>query len=103
MVQIGMEEPIVYNDLDVPSPFKSYHPFFHPTRHIPPTNPHFDTNMSPVEGKTFAACRSMQNVQSLTLSGGVNKYICKYIGKIYENNHVIVRAHPHDKGVLIYK
>ena len=43
----------------------------------------------------------MQNIQCLTQSGGMNKYVCKYIGKIDENNHVIIRAHPHDPGVLI--
>ena len=39
----------------------------------------------------------MQNVQWLTDSGGLNKYI----GKIDENNYVIIKAHPHDPGVLI--
>ena len=101
LVAIGLAEPIVYNEFGVPSEFKSSSSFFHPTRHVPPTNPHDDLNISPVEGKTFAACRSMQNVQWLTLSGGLNKYVCKYIGKIDENNHVIIRAHPHDPGVLI--
>ena len=53
--------------------------------------------MSPVEGKTFSACQSMQNVQCLSRSGGLNKYIAK----IDENNYVIIHAHPNDKGVLI--
>ena len=57
--------------------------------------------MSPVEGKTFAACRSMQNIQCLTQPGLLNKYVCKYIGNIDENNRVIIHAHPHDPGVLI--
>ena len=43
----------------------------------------------------------MQNIQCLTQSGGLNKYVCKYIGKIDENNHVIIRAHPHDPGTLV--
>ena len=43
----------------------------------------------------------MQNIQWLTTSGGLNKYICKYIGKIDENNYVIIRAHPHDPGRLV--
>ena len=42
-----------------------------------------------------------KNIQCLIHSGGINKYICKYIGKIDENNYVIIRAHPHDPGVLI--
>ena len=101
LIEIGMADPIIYNERGEPSPFKSHHQFFHPTRHIPPTNPHFDTNISPVEGKTFSACRSMQNIQCLTHSNVFIEYICKYIGKIDENNHIIIRAHAHDKGVLI--
>ena len=66
LVAIGMADPICYNEKGYPSEFKSNHPFFHPTRHIPPTNPNDDCNMSPVEGKTFSACRSMQNIQCLT-------------------------------------
>ena len=34
--------------------FKSTLDFFHPQRHIPPTNPSDDINMSPVEGYTFS-------------------------------------------------
>ena len=48
--------------------------------------------MSPIEGKTFAVTRSMQNAQLLTDCGGVNKYVCKYIGKIDEKNYVIVNV-----------
>ena len=101
LVQIGMADPIICNDKGFPSPFKSYHDFFHPTRHIPPTNPNDDRNISPVEGYTFAACRSMQNIQCLFQTNGLNKYICKYIAKIDENNYIIIRAHPHDPGILI--
>ena len=61
--------------------------FLHPRRHIPPTNPNNDINMSPVEGYTFSNFRSMQNIQYLTQTGGVNKYVCKYIGKIDEQNY----------------
>ena len=50
----------------------------------------FDLNMSPVEGKKFSACQSMQNIQMLTDCGGVNKYICKYIGKIDKQNYVVI-------------
>ena len=55
--------------------------------------------MSPVEGYTFANCRSMQNIQILTQCGGVNKYVCKYIGKVDEQNYVIVQANnAHGNG-----
>ena len=63
--------------------------FFRPTRHIPPTNPTHDLNISPVESQTFVVCRSMQNIQSLTHSNGCNKYVVKYLGKIDEQNFVI--------------
>ena len=101
MVKIGLADPIVLNEFGVPSEFKSSCGLFHPKRHIPPTNTNEDLNISPVETRTFCACKSMQNIQWLTVCGGLNKYICKYIGKIDENNYVIIRAHPHDPGVLI--
>ena len=101
LIEIGMADPITHNYRGVPSEFRCSHPFFHPTRHIPPTNPHFDKNISPVEGKTFSACKSMQNIQCLISSGGMNKYVCKYVGKMDENNHVIFRVHAHDSVVLI--
>ena len=46
--------------------------------------------MSPVEGCTFSQLRSMKSVQSLMYSPGTKKYICKYIGKIDENNRIVV-------------
>ena len=101
LVKIELADPILLNEFGVPSEFKCSCGLFHPTRHIPPTNPHDDLNISPVESRTFCACKSMQNIQWLTVCGGLNKYICKYIGKIDENNYVIIRAHPHDPGVLI--
>ena len=61
----------------------------------------FDTNMSPVEGKTFSACLSMQNIQTLTDCGGVNKYVCKYVGKIDEQNYAVV--YVDGKGQLVTK
>ena len=101
MAKIGLAEPVTYNEMGIPLKFESSCSFFHPKKHIPPTNPNDYSNISPVEGKTFAACKSMQNIQWLTHTGGLNKYICKYIGKIDENNYVVVRAHAHDPGILI--
>ena len=54
LIKIGLAEPIVYNEMGVPSAFKSNCAFFHPTRHIPPTNTHEYLNISPVEGKNFS-------------------------------------------------
>ena len=95
LVKIGLAE-IVSND-----EIKYHHDFFTPKRHIPPTMSTFDMNMSPVEGKTFSTCLSMQNIQMLTDCGGVNKYVCKYIGKIDEQNYVVM--HVDGKGQLVSK
>eukprot|EP00957_Ditylum_brightwellii_P079961 6081110-Ditylum_brightwellii.AAC.1 len=56
--------------------------------------------MSPVEGYTFYVCKSMQNAQLLTECGGVIKYVCKYIGKIDEQNYVIVGIDNKGSGNL---
>ena len=90
LIKIGMVEEIEVNDNGLQRPYKSKLSFLHPQRHIPPTNPNNDINMSPCEGLTFSICRSMQNIQILTQTGGVNKYICKYIGKIDEQNYIVV-------------
>ena len=83
--------------------YKSKLAFLHPQRHIPPTNPSDDINMSPVEGYTFAICRSMQNLQQLILTGGVNKYVCKYIGKIDEQNYIVIFVDTETNGMLVTK
>ena len=77
--------------------FKSTLDFFHPVRHIPPTNATDDMNISPVEGYTFAVCRSMQNIQVLTGAGGCSKYVLKYISKIDEQNYVVVSVEGQGK------
>ena len=96
-------EPIQINEFGYTSPPKSKHPFFNPCRHIPPTNGFDDINMSPVETKLFAACRSMQNLQSIHCTNGNNKYVCKYCAKLDQQNYVIVKAHAHHAGTLITK
>ena len=87
-----MIDPLQINEHGFEKKWKSKLSFLHPRRHIPPTNPNNDINMSPVEGYTFSNCRSMQNIQCLTQTGGVNKYVCKYIGKIDEQNYIVVQA-----------
>ena len=81
--------------------FETDHDFLKPTRHIPPTNPTHDRNISPGETYIFAHLRSMQNVQSILYSPGANKYICKYIGRMDENNHIVVSTNAHKNGELI--
>ena len=101
LVQIGLVERIIVTKDGYEAPFKSSLEYFHPKRHIPPTNPNGDNNMSPVEGYLFVACRNMQNVQFLTLCGGVNKYVVKYIGKIDEQNYVIIGTDSSKNGALV--
>ena len=84
-------------------PFKSNLQFFHPKRHIPPVLWTHDMNISPVEGYTFTACQSMQNIQLLTQTGGCNKYVVKYLGKIDDQNYVIVYTDTHTNGILVTK
>lgn len=79
--------------------FKGSIPFFHPQRHVPPTNTTNDKNISPVEGYLFTVCRSMQNVQRLVGTGGCSKYICKYIAKLDEQNYVVIEVDGEDKLV----
>ena len=99
LIQIGIVELIQMHEYCYVKKWKSKLAFLHPQRHIPPTNPNYDINMSPVEGYTFANCLSMQNIQILTQCGGVNKYVCKYIGKVDEQNYVIVQANnAHGNG-----
>ena len=102
-MKIGMIEPIEINENGYQRPYKCKLPFLHPQRHIPPTNPNDDINMSPCESLTFSVCRSMQNIQCLTQSNGVNKYVCKYIGKIDEQNYVVVYVNNERGGILTTK
>ena len=83
--------------------FKSQLPFFHPSCHVPAVNWNDIYNISLVEGYTFIVCQSMQNIQRITNTGGCNKYCIKYLGKIDEQNAVIVYADSHKNGVLITK
>ena len=62
--------------------------------------PTHDRNISPTEGYTFAQLRSMQNVQTLMYSPDANKYICKYIGKMDDNNYTVVSTDAHKHGKL---
>ncbi len=101
LVKIGLVEPLQFNEAGYMKPFKSSDDFFHPKRHIPPVNWTHDLNISPVEGYTFAACRSMQNLQWLTHCGGCHKYVVKYIGKIDEQNYVVVSTNGNKNGSLV--
>ena len=99
LIMIGLAEVVTVGEND--NDIKFNDSFFTPKRHIPHTMNTHDVNMSPVEGKTFSVCRSMQNLQMLTDCGGVNKYVCKYIGKIDEQNYVVL--HVDGRGQLVTK
>lgn len=90
--KVGLTDELEIDDDGNVLKFESNLPFFHPTRHVPPTNPNDDKNISPVIGKLFASCKSMQNAQRIKGSGGCSKYICKYIAKIDEQNYVVVEV-----------
>ena len=75
LAEIGMIRHVNLIDGIPSGDFETDHDLLKSTRHIPPTNPTHDRNMSPVEGYTFAQLRSMQNVQSLLYSPGANKCI----------------------------
>ena len=45
----------------------------------------------------------MYNIQWLTQCRGVNKYIVKYIGKIDEQNYIVVFTDAHKNGTLVTK
>ena len=101
LIKCGIAEPCQDNGSGVS--FTSSHPLFNPVKHIPPTNPTNDKNLSPVTGKTMIVNKSMQNTQWLTLCAGLNKYICKYIGSIDEKARVQLRISSHNKGTVLSK
>ena len=98
---IDIVQPLQISEHGYIYPFKANHPYLHPQRHVPSTLTTNDCNMSPVETKLFSMCRSMQNVQSLLVCNGCNKYVCKYCAKLDQQNHVIVKSHPNDIGTLM--
>ena len=100
LTRVGLMEPPVLHSNGYEEPPVFNHDMFKPSRHIPPTNPTNDCNISPVIGYTFAATQSMQNAQVLTLANGANKYVAKYLVKIDEQNRVIIGCDAHRNGVL---
>ena len=98
--RIGLAEKKVVNEFGYESKFKSCHSYFHPKRHIPPTNPTNDINMSPIESLTFSQCQSMQNIQILTKTNGCNKYCCKYVSLLKAENYVTTKSNPLQKNKI---
>ena len=50
--------------------------------------------MSPVESKIFSVFCSIQNIQMISGTNGMNKYVCIYIVKIDESNLLRMESHP---------
>mmetsp|Transcript_19481 Transcript_19481/g.27406 ORF Transcript_19481/g.27406 Transcript_19481/m.27406 type:complete len:548 (+) Transcript_19481:1364-3007(+) len=92
LVAVGLCKQVEVDSNGAASAFKFNHPYFDPVRHIPTTVPSDDLNISPVDGYTFSICRSMQNIQLLIHCNGVLAYVCKYIGKIDEQNYVVTKV-----------
>lgn len=103
LIKIGLCEEPEISEVGYEYALNFVHDYFKPNRHVPPTNPSDDSNISPVLGELFAATKSMQNAQILTNTNGCNKYVCKYLGKIDENNYVIVFSNPHYKNSVRVK
>lgn len=57
-------------------------PFFTPTRHMTGAQPNATCNMSPIDRELFAILRAMQNLQWLSHTNGVCKYVVKYLVSI---------------------
>lgn len=53
------------------------HKMLQPKRHLGKVHPHARENMSPVMGEHFAFTRSMQNMQVITGTNGVTRYVVK--------------------------
>ena len=100
LVKIGICDPLESYNYGCEDPFKCSHPYFHQLRAISSTVPSDDLNISPVGGYTFSICRSTQNVQLLSCCNGVMVYVCKYIGKIDEQNFVVTKVNG-DSGQLV--
>ena len=66
-----------------------HHPYFCPTRHMPPCNSNAKCNMSPTIAELFLFFRSMTNVQILAHASGIAKYILKYVGKFDQGSRAI--------------
>ena len=59
-----------------------------------------DLNISPVDGYTCSICEYMQNVQLLSCCDRVLAYVCKYIGKVDDQNFVVTKDNG-DSGQLV--
>ena len=71
-----------------------------PSRHIGRIPPDCPDKMSPVISRLFTALKSMQNAQVLTSTGGVARYVVKYVTELDKGNRVVVWADSHSGAKL---
>ena len=75
---------------------KVKHPMLEPKRHMGFCHPGARENMSPVNGQHFAFTRSMQNIQIISGTNGVARYVVKVsITIYYSSTRIIPRQKPH--------
>ena len=70
-----------------------------PTRHMGKVTPSATENLSPVIPEFFALTRSQQNVQIMTNTNGVARYVAKYILKMDAGNRCIIYCDSHTGAV----
>eukprot|EP00956_Cyclotella_meneghiniana_P028973 scaffold69032_cov51-Cyclotella_meneghiniana.AAC.1 len=97
----------MYSPPEDPSDVHSHgefgHPYFAPSRHVPPCNFNAEENMSPVIPDFFVATKSMQNAQALAHTNGIPKYVCKYITKFDKDNYVMLLQDIHTGEWIVSK
>ena len=76
------------------------HPMLKPKRHMGKVTPSARENMSPVNPRFFALTRSMQNLQVITETNGVSRYVVKYVIKMDRGNRCSIWADAHTGSVL---
>ena len=72
---------------------------FEPKRYMGALHPGARCNMSPVIPEFFAVTKSMQNVQILSGTNAVAKYVVKYVVKMDKGNRCTIWADPHNGAV----
>jgi len=63
-------------------------------------NPNEGHNISPCNDVWFASTMSMQNLQILTGTNGVARYIVKYVTKLDDGNRCVVFADAHTSAIM---
>ena len=89
--KVGLTTKLIIHDCGKIE-FESNLDYFHPKKHIPPTNPNDHTNGSPVISEFFVVMKGMQNAQQMNGAGGTAKYVCKYLAMVDAQNYVVIEV-----------